>query len=355
MSSPIGCAVLGYGPRHNFGWAHAKWIQSCADLRLVAIADVDPERAAAAQEAFPEVRTCTDPNQLFANDEVQLVSIVTPHFTHCPLTVAAFNAGKHVVVEKAMCLNVAEATAMIEAGRKAGRTLAIHHNRRHDGNYRRVVDVVRSGVLGEVFDIELYAGGYWEPQNGWYRMKATSGGGFYYWGPHAVDWVLSLVPSRVVSVDGYFHKRVWHAMTNEDQVSAKLRFENGVTAEITWSTIAAAGKPLWRILGTKGALVDSGHNATPGYQYTVDGPSGGSLKVITVDGERREEELPYFESDWATYWQDLADHLLGGGPVPVSGEFGRRVIGVFEAAEKSSDARRTEPLAYEEEYWAGVA
>ena len=195
MNAPIGCAVIGYGPQHNFGWAHSAWIDATPELRLAAVCDLDPARTAAAKEAFPHIRTYNDVQEVWDDPEIELVSIVTPHFTHCPLTVAAFAAGKHVVVEKAMCLNVAEATAMVEAGRAAGKMLSVHHNRRHDGNYRRVEEIVKSGRIGEVFHIELFAGGFGEPQLAWYTEKAKSGGGFFYWGPHAVDWVLNLIPA----------------------------------------------------------------------------------------------------------------------------------------------------------------
>ncbi|MGD9519809.1 MAG: Gfo/Idh/MocA family protein [Armatimonadota bacterium] len=348
MIAPIGCAVIGYGPQHNFGWAHCAWIDATPDLKLVAVCDIDPERTAAAREDFAQIRTYNAPADLWRDEEVELVSIVTPHFTHCPLTLEAFAAGKHVVVEKAMCLNVAEATAMIEAGKRAGRMLAVHHNRRHDGNFRRIREIVYSGVLGDVFHIELAAGGYFEPQNGWYREKATSGGGFYFWGPHAVDWVLDLVPHRIVGVNGFFHKLVWHSMSNEDQTQAIIRFENGTVADITWSTIAAVTKPLWRILGTKGGILDTGVGGNVGYQEQISGPPGGSLTLVTYGEKgRKEEKVPYLDSDWHNYWQDVADHLLRGGPVPVSGEFGRRVIGVLEAAERSSASGQTEPVPYE--------
>ncbi len=345
MSRRIGCAVIGYGPLHDFGWAHSAWIDATEDLELVAICDRDPARVAVAQAAFPSVRGVTDVADLWADERVELVSIVTPHFTHCPLTLAAFAAGKHVVVEKAMCLSVAEATAMVEAGRAAGRTLAVHHNRRHDGNFRRLRELVHGGAIGEVFHVELAAGGYGPLGHGWYSDKALSGGGFFYWGPHAVDWVLDLLPQPVTGVTGFFHKLVWHDSTNEDQTRAILRFADGAVADVTWSTIAAVGKPLWRILGTRGAILDTGRGGNVGYQKMIHGPSGGSLTLVTIgEGGRRQEEVPYLESDWDGYWRDLAEHLLRGGPVPVSGEQGRRVIGVFEAAERSSASGVTEPF-----------
>ena len=348
MTSPIGCAVIGYGPLHNFGWAHAAWISATPDLRLVGICDADPARTDAAREAYPGIRTYNDVADVWRDDEIQLVSIVTPHFTHCPLAVAAVQAGKHVVVEKAMCLNVAEATAMVEASEQADRMFAVHHNRRHDGNFRAIKEIVASGRIGDVFHVELTAGGYGPFHHGWYSQKAKSGGGFYFWGPHAVDWVLDLIPERITGVNGFFHKLVWHDVDQEDQTRAVIRFENGAVADVQWSHIASIGKPLWRILGTKGGIHDTGEGWGNGYEHNISAPSGGSLTLVTQDETgRHEEQVPYKEADWYVYWQQVADHLLRGGPIPVPGTTGRRVIGVFEAAEKSSASGQTEQVPYE--------
>ena len=316
---------------------------------MVAMCDVLPERTELAKHDFPHIRTYHDVADVWRDPDVQLVSIVTPPATHRQLTLDAFAAGKHVVVEKAMCLTVQEATDMIAAGEAAGRMLAVHHNRRHDGNFRVIKNVVAGGAIGDVFHVEVYAGSYGRPGPGWYVEKPKSGGGFFYWGPHAVDWVLDLIPHRITGVNGFFHKLIWHEVTNEDQVRALIRFENGAVADVLWSYVDPVGqKPLWRILGTKGGLVDSGAGAIDGYCHQTHGPSGGSLTVTTVnDGERKEEVVAYEESDWETYWQDIADHLLRGAPVPVSGAFGRRVIGVFEAAERSAASGQTEPVPYE--------
>lgn len=348
MNGPIRCAVIGYGPLHNFGWAHSAWISATPDLELVAVCDKDPSRTVEAKRAFPHVRTYNDTADLLAQPDIDLVSIVTPHFTHAPIAIAAARAGKHAVVEKAMCLNVAEATAMIEAARDAGRMLAVHHNRRHDGNFRAIHEAVQQGMIGDVFHIELTAGGYGYAKHGWYTEKEKSGGAFYFWGPHAIDWVLHLVPSRIAGVTGFYHKLVWDDVGNEDQTRALIRFENRVVADITYSRISCHQKPLWRILGTKGAIVDTGGGGNVGYEKQIAGPSGGSFQLIRhLNGKLQSEDVPYKDSDWVMYWHGVADHLLRGGPVPVSGEFGRRVIGVFEASERSDKSGRTETVPYE--------
>ncbi len=250
-----------------------------------------------------------------------------------------------------MCLNIAEATQMVEAAREAGRTLAVHHNRRHDGNFRTIKEIVSSGALGEVFHVELSAGGFGHPGHTWYTEKAKSGGAFYFWGPHAVDWVLDLIPDRIAGVTGFFHKLVWHDMTNEDQTRALIRFEGGAVADVTWSHIACDRRPLWRIRGTEGALIDSGAGGNVGYEKQITGPSGGKLTLIERTSQGfAEREVPYKQSDWVQYWHDLADHLLRGGPVPVSGEFGRRVIGVLETAERSARSGHTETVPYEDQW-----
>ena len=348
LAPPIKCAVIGYGAAHIFGRAHGRWIDATPGLEWRAVCDIDPERLKAAKEEFPHLETYAGVDELLDKADVDMVSVITPHHTHAPIALECIRAGKHVVVDKAMCLNVAEATAMIEAAGEQGVMLAVFHARRHDGNFRAIKEAVRSGAIGEVFHIELTAGGYGRPRDWWYSVKALGGGAFYYWGPHAVDWVLDLVRDRVAGVTGFYHKRVWDGVDIEDQVRAVMRFENGTVADVTFSHIAAAGKPLWRILGTRGAIVDTGRGGNAGYQNEIVGPSGGSFQMVTIeDGERREATVPYKGSDWLTYYVDIADHLLRGGPVPVTGEDGRRTIAVFEAAERSDRSGVTEPVEYE--------
>jgi predicted dehydrogenase len=345
----VRCAVVGYGPVFNCGWMHTRWLQAVPDMQVVAICDRDPACAAKARQDFPEVAVHTDLTTMLRAEAIDLVAIVTPHNTPAALAIESLRAGKHTVVEKPMCITIPEATAMIEAARDADRTLAVFHNRRHDGNVRAIRKVVASGEIGEVFHLELSAMGHggsltWgRPGEPWRASKAISGGGLYDWGAHGVDWILSLVPSRMTQVTGFFH-RFSPEPANEDQTRAIIRFENGCVAEIVQSRAAHFGRPyLWLILGTKGAILDTGRDAIKGYCHELNGPPGGSFRVRTAAGER---EQPYLESDWATYYAELADHLLRGAPVPVSGEDGRRVITVLQTAEKSSASGRSEPVPF---------
>ncbi|MBM3236397.1 Gfo/Idh/MocA family oxidoreductase [Candidatus Poribacteria bacterium] len=348
LERPIKCAVVGYGAAHIFGRAHGRWIDATPDLKWVAVCDKDPERLKAAKDEFPQLETYANVTDMLEKADIDMISIVTPHHTHAPIALECIRAGKHVVVDKAMCLSVAEATSMIDEAKKNEVMLAVFHVRRHDGNFRAIKETVHDGAIGDVFHIELTAGGFGKPLDWWYSKKALSGGAFYYWGPHAIDWVLDLVRDKVRGVTGFYHKLVWNDVDIEDQTRAIMLFENGAVADVTFSHIAAAGKPLWRILGTKGAIVDTGAGGSKGYQEEIIGPSGGSFQMITIEnGKRQETTVPYKDSDWLTYYIEVAEHLMRGGPVPVTGEDGRRTITVLETAERSTKSGKTEPVEYE--------
>ena len=346
------CAIIGYGTTYTWGWMHARWIKAVEDLNLVAICDKNPTCAEKAKNDFPEVDTYMNMQEMLARDDIDMVSVVTPHNTHASIVIECLNAGKHVVVDKPLCISVAEATEMIETAKKVDRTLAVFHNRRHDGNVRAIKEVIEQGRIGDVFHIELSACGYGRPGNWWRSQKDISGGALYDWGSHAIDWVLhiisrgnpSVVAPKMVQVTGFFHKLAWHDVSNEDQARAIILFENGAVADIMQSSIAYIGKPLWRILGTKGAIVDTGKDAIKGYIKNLIGPPGGSFKMVNSEGET---EVKYKESDWITYYIDMANHLLRSAPVPVSGEDGRRVITVLETAEKSAKSGRSEDVPYQ--------
>ena len=135
------------------------------------------------------------------------------------------------------------------------------------------------------------------------------------------------------TVIGQFQKRVWKNVTNEDHVEAYVKFDSGAVAHVQLSHLAAAGKPKWYILGTKGAIVDTGD---------------GQFTVHTRTHERMASfQVKYYESTWASYYEMLADHLTKGAPNPVTPESARRVIAVMELAERSSKTGKEQTVPYE--------
>ena len=333
LTAPVKAAIVGYGPAFNMGKHHADLMKATGRFQIVAVCDMDDKRLEAARQDLGDIRTYKDVRRLARDKEVQLAAVVVPHNVHAKVALPLLRAGKHVVVEKPFAITVKECDQMIAAARKARVTLSVFHNRRQDGDFRAILDAIGNGYIGEVFHLEAATGGYGKPRKWWRADKKVSGGAFYDWGAHFVDWVLHLVPGRMTTITGQFQKRVWKNVTNEDHCEAYIRFDSGAVAHVQLSSLCAAPKPRWYILGTKGAIVDTG---------------GGQFTVHTRTGEHTASfPVKYYDSAWASYYGMLADHLIDNKPNPVTPESARRVIAVIEFAERASKTGKEQKVPYE--------
>ncbi|MCE5259764.1 MAG: ThuA domain-containing protein [Chloroflexi bacterium] len=328
----IHCGLLGYGPAFNMGKGHGGFINDTPGMKTVAMCDAAPARVEAAKQELPGLEGYyADVDDLLAHPGLDLVVIILPHSLHAPMAVKCLEAGKHVITEKPFCLSVAEANAMIATAEKNHRMLSVFHNRRWDGDFITIQDLIARGLIGDVFHIEAGIGGYSHPGFWWRSDKTVSGGVMFDWGAHIIDWILCLVPSQITQVMGDFQKRVWMAVTNEDQGEAYIRFANGTTADFLVSSIAASLRPKWRITGTKGAIVADWNENLQLVSYASGIRQESAIKVT----------LPGYGS--VQYYRNVADHLLLGEQLIVTPQSARRVIGIFEAAQRSSETGRSLP------------
>ncbi len=341
----VGVGMLGYGA---IGEDHAAALEAVPGLELVAVADRSPERLAEARRLGSEPRLVSDLEGLLALEGVELVLISTPPSTHAELAARALAAGRHVVLEKPFCLSTAEADQLTHQAAQLGRTITVFQNRRWDPDFLALRQVVESGRLGRVFHLEAFVGGYGHPCHLWHSHAPVSGGVIYDWGSHYLDWILQLVPERVVRVAASHQKLVWHDVTNDDHFEVRLTFEDGTEAEFIHSDIAAARKPKWYVLGTEGAVLGRWRQGS----ITSRGPSGlvseerlavtdlpCELHVLSPDGEgeAHDQRLSLPSPRPQPYYRNLAGHLLAGEPLAVTAESARRNIAVMEAATRAAE------------------
>lgn len=340
---PVRVAMLGYGA---IGFEHGTAITAVEGLEYALVCDRNEERLEQAQQAFPGVQVCRDASQVADDTEIDLVIISTPPNTHAPLAMQMLRAGKHVVVEKPFCLTTAEADALIELANAQRRLLTVYQCRRWDPDYLAIRRIVEQGTVGTIFHLETFIGGYAHPCSYWHSHEPISGGVFYDWGSHYLDWILQLIPDRVVSVQGTEHKRVWHDVTNADQSSVRLRFAQGQEAEFLHSDIAAVLKPKWYILGEQGAIVGHWrHETVKTRRWSGDlieerlAPSESlpDLSVVTrsLDGLLHEQRVTLPPPPLYPFHTNLANHLHCGESLAVPPQEARRNIAVMEAAKRS--------------------
>ncbi len=342
----LGVAVVGYGPHGGMGYLHGLAATETHGLALVAAVDPIAARLTVAAADFPGLHTYATAAELAADAAVDIAIVATPPSQHADLAVALLDAGKHVVVEKPMCLTVADADRMLAAAAANGRVLTVHQSRRWDTDFLAVCRAVERGLVGDVFNIETFVGGFEHPCRAWHSEESISGGAVFDWGSHHIDWILRLHGEAPVQVITSSHKRVWRDVTNADQVTVWMQWADGREATFRQSDIAAVRRPKFFVQGTEGTI--EGHyrplrfeSVEPGRGYLdrtahhAEAPV--DLRLVRYEGGYGliEQALPPAPAPGWGFHQNLADHLLLGEPLAVPPRQSRAVVAVLEAAHRA--------------------
>ncbi|MGC8539332.1 MAG: ThuA domain-containing protein [Phycisphaerae bacterium] len=327
--------VIGYGGAFNMGRTHLTEMQN-AGFIPVAACDIDPARAKAAEREFPDIRSYTSINEMLAHTDAQLLTVILPHNAHAKVAVDVLNSGRHCVVEKPMATSSDEVHAMIAAAESNRLMLSVYHNRRWDGDFLAMEDIIRHRkLLGDIFKIETGMSCFASPGSWWRSSKTISGGLHYDWGAHLIFWALLLMDAPIESVTATRQKRLWHHVTNDDQVDACIRFKNGGTLDFEISTIASVPRPRWRILGTRGGILDYWDDTC--FQLAVH------QHGIASEPQR----VKYPPSQGYRYYENIADHLGLDDPLEITAEKAGRVVHVLHAIDKAAQSGKAESVCGE--------
>ncbi|HYN89644.1 MAG TPA: Gfo/Idh/MocA family oxidoreductase, partial [Ardenticatenaceae bacterium] len=225
-------------------------------VELVAVSDVNAglgrRRAAELGCAFYD-----DVHAMLGETRPDVAVILAPHPFHAPIAIACLQAGCHVLVEKPIAVQVAEADAMIEAAGRAGRLLAVNFQQRYRPEVRAARSLVREGRLGKLQHVEMTVA--WTRTAAYYRSGAwrgtwagEGGGVLMNQAPHNLDLLCCLagMPARVVA----WTRTLLHAIETEDTVQAMLEWEDGTLGSLHISTAEAGRQDRLEFLGTGGSL-----------------------------------------------------------------------------------------------------
>jgi predicted dehydrogenase len=316
-------------------------VSEVTGFELRGICDRLPERRDQAQTEFG-VRAHAEASSLLADPSIDLVVVGVPPVAHAAVALDAIAAGKHVVCEKPFALRVEECDQVLAAAAGAGRLVTVYQSRRWDPDFVALREAVAGGAVGEPFYMESFIGGFSHPCSYWHSHQPISGGTIYDWGSHYFDWMLTLFRQPVASVRATAHKRVWHDVSNADQVRVDVTFAGGAEATFLQSDIAAALKPKWYLLGTAGAITgDWRREAVKSRAWTGDlveevlAPSESPAEVTVHRPDGARELLGLAPRAPHGFYRNLADHLLLGETLVVPAAEARRNVAVMEAATRS--------------------
>ncbi len=241
---------------------HCRGILSHPSGELVALADSSRERADALAREFRIPTVYRDYRKLIDDRSIEAVSVALPNFLHAPVTIAALEAGKHVLLEKPFATSEAEALSVIGAAERSGRILTVGMNQRFTVEAQTVRALVERGELGEVYHLKAH----WTRRSGaprfgtWFADRKRSGGGALLdIGVHMLDLALSLIGNfSPLAVSGFSYSKFGSRGLGEgswgksdpgerifdvdDFAGALVRLQGGVTLELeaSWARHQAA-------------------------------------------------------------------------------------------------------------------
>jgi predicted dehydrogenase len=323
---------------------HAESLRRCAGAELLAVASPTPAHVEAVARKFQVPHHFTDYRRMLEMPELDMVIVGAPNDLHCQMVLDAASAGKHIVCEKPLCLNLAEADRMIEACRGAKVKLMYAEELCFAPKYVRLKQLLDSGALGEATLIKQsekhdgpHAEHFWD-------VNRSGGGVTMDMGCHAIEffrWMLGR-GRAIRSVYAQMSTQVHGAKTRgDDNAILILEFEGGclAMAEESWTKLGGMDDRA-EVYGSKGvAYADllRGNSidvySSAGYEYAVE--KAGS----TVGWS-----FAIYEEAWNYGFPQEMEHFVGcvahDVPPAVSGEDGRAVLEVIFAAYESAGTGR---------------
>lgn len=255
----LGCAIWGAG------WVadeHLNAFMKNPNCEVVAVGSRKESSAQAAAEkcGAPNARIYTDYDEFLKDDSINIVSICTPNHLHVDNGVRAAAAGKHIIMEKPIALDLAGLRELRDAVGEAGVKSVVSFVLRWCPSLMNAANLVKSGAIGDVFYVE---GDYWHGVSDWYpgwdwaHRKSTGGSSFVFCGCHAVDsvrWISGLEVTSVCAFGGGWDKRYEYPAT----VVASVTWSNGAVGKLS-SSIDCVMPYQFNvdIMGDKGAIRDN--------------------------------------------------------------------------------------------------
>ncbi len=320
---------------------HVPLLQATDGYRITAVSSSKPDDVHA---MCSDAQVISNPKDLAAHPDVDLVVIASPNETHAPLAEAAMRAGHNVVVDKPFTVTLKEARRLATMARKSGLVLAVFQNRRWDSDFLAIQEAIGRGILGRIVQFESRIDRYRpDVRERWREVPGPGAGLFYDLGPHLIDQTLLLfgVPETVQAT---LAKQRTGARV-DDFFQLVMRYGETI-AVLQAGSLVSGGTPRFSVHGEKASIVKMKPDiqedqlragmkpgsrewgVDPNDVTVYEGASGKAYALKTARGDQR------------GFYVALREALLGRGPNPVPAEQGATVMAIIEAGIRSNEEKR---------------
>lgn len=348
--------IIGMG---NMGSGHAKSLLEgkAPEIKLTAVADRrESRRDWCRNKLGDEVIIYEEGEELIRSGSCDAVLIATPHYQHPELSIAALEAGLHVLCEKPAGVYTKQVRLMNEAAAKSSLSFALMYNQRTNCIYRKIHEMIEHGELGELRRVNWIITDWYRTQSyydsgSWRATWDGEGGGVLLnQCPHNLDliqWLCGLP----VKVTAFCQEGKWHDIEVEDDVTAYLEFENGATGVFITTTGDAPGTNRLEITGDLGKLVCEEDTITfyrlnqSLKEHCAASPEGFkkpeyTKEIVETDGHN-EQHIGVIKA--------FAANILRGEPLVASGAEGIRGLMLSNAMHLSGWLGKTVTLPIDED------
>jgi len=314
---------------------------------IVVGCDWDAERRAAAKKKLPNAAIYENSADFLKDPNIELVNIATRSPDHVKHAIEAVKAGKMVMVEKPIACRIEDALELKKTADANPGKVYIRHNRRFEAAFSHIREIIKSGKLGNVFEIKLCRHNYqWRAD--WQTILDCGGGQLLNWGPHLVDHALRFLESPV--------KEIWSDLAivaargdAEDHVKIVLKGENGRVVDVEISGGAALPDPIYAVRGSRGTLMSWDEKRlklkylAPGYPVCatpassdnppLEGGFGGQVNPVWV-----EDDLGVAPSNGdqpEKIWKYLYETICCGKPYPITIDEAVEVVRILDLVKRT--------------------
>ncbi len=329
------------------GWVfHAPFLQINPGFNFYAVWERSKNIA---EQKYPDVKTYRTLEEMLADDDMELVVVNTPNYTHYEYTKKALEVGKHVVVEKPFTVTVEEGRELIELAKQQDKKLSVYQNRRYDSDYKTIKKVLNQNILGELVEVEMHFDRYKEELSPKLHKEVPGpgAGSLYDLGSHLIDQALQLfgMPQMI-----FADIKVMRPISKVDDYFELLLYYETKRVRIKSSYVVREALPGYVFHGLKGSFIKPKTNiqeemlqagkipGTPDWGTEPESERG--LLHIEKDGKEVREYVQSERGNYNEYYDGIFEAIRNNKPFPVSAEDGLKVITIIEAAYKSSQTKR---------------
>lgn len=335
----VGQAGYGFSGRQF----HAPFIMNDPRYKLMKVMDRNSDQAA---KDYPGVEVVKNFDALLT-DDIDLVIIATPNKTHGELARRAIAAGKNLVVEKPVTPTPEEARELCALAKTKGVVFSVYQNRRFDGDFMTVRQVIDSGMIGDVVDYECHYDRFAKPgkPKAWKLENIKGNGPLYNLGVHIIDqvYVLFGMPEEV-----YADFRIQRSDNVFPDNFEIVFYYPDKKAIVSASEVVGHPGPHFMVHGRRGSFLKygldvqerdlvSGKRPADG-GWGKDDPQNYGIAYDAVNDTR--QIIPTLDGNYALYYNNLYDALIGTGELAVKPEEAMAVLELMEAALRSHEEKR---------------